>query len=148
MSSAAVRGFMAVQYSCRNWYSLSMKHLTPSLMHRVFSSLMGISAILFTASKKEFHLVDVGTKSFLLLTSSTVSDARVDLLDFVQRAVHFAVLLLYTALLSALEVKYVSTSFVEMRLMVCEAHLWCGGRETAGHHFHPQLRGFLRHLKT
>ena len=53
-----------------------------------------------------------------------------DLLDLVQRAVHFAVLLLYTALLSALEVKYLSTSFVEIRLMVCEAHLWCGGRDS------------------
>lgn len=92
--------------------------------------------------------MDVGTRSFLLVTSSTVSEARVDLLDLVQRAVHFAVLLLYTTLLSALEVKYFSTSFVEIRLMVCEAHLWCGpGEEKAGHHFHPELRGFLTDLK-
>lgn len=74
--------------------------------------------------------MDVGTRSFLLVTSPTVSDALVDLLALVQRAVHFAVVLLYSALLSALEVKYFSTSLVEMMLMVCEAHLWCGGRDS------------------
>ena len=50
------------------------------------------------------------------MTSSTVSDARVYLLDLVQSAVHFAVLLLNTSLLSALEVKYFSKSFVEIML--------------------------------
>lgn len=84
---------------------------------------MGIVTILEMASYREFHLVDVGTISFLRLTSSTCSEANVDRLALVQTAVHFAILLLYTALVSAQEFRCLSTSIVEIRLIVCDAHL-------------------------
>lgn len=79
--------------------------------------------ILEMASYREFHLVDVGTIRFLRLTSSTCSEANVDRLALVQRAEHFAILILYTALVSAQEFRCLSTSLVEMKLIVCDAHL-------------------------
>uniref|UniRef100_A0A3P9B7K9 Ig-like domain-containing protein n=1 Tax=Maylandia zebra TaxID=106582 RepID=A0A3P9B7K9_9CICH len=100
MSRATVRGFITVQYSFKNWYSLSLSHLIPSFTHRGLKSFKGIVMILEMASYREFHLVDVGTISFLRLTSSTCSEANVDRLALVQRAEHFAMLLLYTALVS------------------------------------------------
>lgn len=75
------------------------------------------------ASYREFHPVDVGTVSFLWLTSSTCSEANVDQLALVHRVEHFAILLLHTALVSAQEFRCLSTSLVEIRLIVCEAHL-------------------------
>ena len=79
--------------------------------------------ILKMASYREFHLVDVGTNSFLRLTSFTCSEENVDRLALVQRAMHLAMPLLYTALVSAQEFRCLSTSLVEIRLIVCDAYM-------------------------
>lgn len=123
MSRATVSGFITVQYSCKKRYSLSLRHLIPIFTHRGFSSFIGIAMTLEMASYREFHPVDVGTVSFLWLTYSTCSEANVDRLALVHRAGHFAILLLHTALVSAQEFRGLSTSLVEIRLTVCDAHL-------------------------
>lgn len=75
---------------------------------------------------REFHFVDVGTISFLRLTSSTRSETNVDGLALVQRAAHLAMLPLYTVFVQ--ELRCLSTLLVEIRLIVCDAHMFCGGR--------------------
>ena len=76
---------------------------------------------------KEFQLVDVSTRGFLFVTSSTVSDARVDLLIW-SKELCILLCCSYTQPCS-LHWKLNISSYVEMMSMVCEAHLWCRGRD-------------------
>lgn len=101
-----------------------------SLVQSVFKSWAGMSLIRDKASWKEFHLVDVGTINFFPQISSTISEATVERLAFVQRAAHFAVALLYTDFESVwLDDSHLSMLLHEIKLSVCEAHLKCGERE-------------------
>lgn len=77
----------------------------------------------YFCDSRNSHLLHNDTRSFLWLTSCTCYAAYVDRLAFVQSAVHFATLILYAALMFALEVTYFSMSPVEIRLFVCDAHL-------------------------
>lgn len=61
-----------------------------------FNSAMGMLVMQGKASWNEFHLVVVGTLSFLLHISSISLEATVERLVLVQRAGHFPVALLHT----------------------------------------------------